>query len=761
VAYRNVSAFGAVGDGVTDDTLALQKAIDFNRGGDAGSEQSKSAAVVYLPAGTYKVTDTLVLWKWTVLIGNPHCPPTIVLPASTPAFSGAKGLRPLLVTTVGFNTSTAAHAWWEQSGPNDINENFFTSVRHLRVVIGAGNLGAVGVSWNVAQQTALRDVEVTAANDTAVALDLGAGSDYEALPQTAHGQSAGGVVEDVVLRGAKTGLRVSVAQAVFKNVAIEGSTVNGLHVHRAAWSFVAMNLSVAGAPLGVQIDGTLPGTIQLLDCALSGISTGIGISTDGKTAVLLQNLRTDSSVTHVVDKTLKRSASGAVALWAQGEAYTRGKSTFGFFDGHRGLLPLPTLASAKAQAITLACQSSAAAATGVTTPHLCGGSASDPSTGAPYFPRPLFDDSQGVLNVLSAGAFGDGGHDDTKALQAAITKSRTVFIPWGIYMISSTLILRPDSRIIGEGYSILRMMPHSFGQNEPLVSVPPSANASIGVALADISLWNADCGNDKGLMMAWEGSPASSVHDMNMLISTTVAAKAVILGAGGGYMSNTWWPATMSYQPAVAVNAAKAKVVATQNPDGNLGRRSLDLRREGEAAAVLTPAGVASLRTGFASAYASNATTTSTTSAPPLPCPPSLTEVGVLIGSTGPMWHIGVNLEHSSVLEVGLEAGSANHMFVGLQTEEAPIALNLNSTKNSVVWGALMAFWNASESSPAQVVAFRPSPVSGKDLDASYRLYGLGVPISKSEKALLIDSGRYELSTATGKGFSMAVAVLN
>lgn len=195
------------------------------------------------------------------------------------------------MTTVGFNASTSAHKWWDQSGPNAINENFFTSVRHLRVRIEAGNPGAVAISWNVAQQTALRDVIVTAANDTAIALDLGAGADYEALPADCHGQSAGGVVEDVVLRGAKTGLRVSVAQSVMKNIAIEASAERGLHAHGAAWSFVALNLSVTGAPVGVQIDGTLPGTIQLLDCKLNGIAKGGGISTDGKTALLLQNLQ--------------------------------------------------------------------------------------------------------------------------------------------------------------------------------------------------------------------------------------------------------------------------------------------------------------------------------------------------------------------------------------------------------------------------------------------------------------------------------------
>ena len=54
-------------------------------------------------------------------------------------------------------------------------------------------------------------MQITAANDTAIALDLGAGSDYEKL--TTDANSAGGVVEDVVLRGAKTGLRVAVTQA--------------------------------------------------------------------------------------------------------------------------------------------------------------------------------------------------------------------------------------------------------------------------------------------------------------------------------------------------------------------------------------------------------------------------------------------------------------------------------------------------------------------------------------------------------------------
>ncbi len=47
--------FGAIGDGVADDTKALQRAIDaVGKSQDAGS-------VVYLPPGTYKITKTLVI----------------------------------------------------------------------------------------------------------------------------------------------------------------------------------------------------------------------------------------------------------------------------------------------------------------------------------------------------------------------------------------------------------------------------------------------------------------------------------------------------------------------------------------------------------------------------------------------------------------------------------------------------------------------------------------------------------------------------
>jgi len=65
----NVRNEGAVGDGTTDDTAALQKAIGYSLDHPAGPG-AKGSPVVYLPAGTYKVSQTLRIPAQLHLIGD-------------------------------------------------------------------------------------------------------------------------------------------------------------------------------------------------------------------------------------------------------------------------------------------------------------------------------------------------------------------------------------------------------------------------------------------------------------------------------------------------------------------------------------------------------------------------------------------------------------------------------------------------------------------------------------------------------------------
>ena len=73
-SYINVKWFGAKGDGITDDVIAIQKAIDYLNPSNVPvykfDNSNKSGGTIYFPAGRYRVTNTLWISNSVTLLGN-------------------------------------------------------------------------------------------------------------------------------------------------------------------------------------------------------------------------------------------------------------------------------------------------------------------------------------------------------------------------------------------------------------------------------------------------------------------------------------------------------------------------------------------------------------------------------------------------------------------------------------------------------------------------------------------------------------------
>jgi sugar lactone lactonase YvrE len=123
--WINVHTLGVTGDGTTDDTAALQHAIETHR-------------VLYFPSGHYLITDTLTLRPDTVLIGLHPTLTQLDLPDSTPAFAGVGPPHPVLLAPTG--------------GAN--------TIRGFGVFTGGVNPRAVGVLWRSGPASLIDDVRL-------------------------------------------------------------------------------------------------------------------------------------------------------------------------------------------------------------------------------------------------------------------------------------------------------------------------------------------------------------------------------------------------------------------------------------------------------------------------------------------------------------------------------------------------------------------------------------------------------------------------
>ena len=167
---RNVKDFGAVGDGVTDDTAAINRAaatygldnLDTLRCGAECGSTTVLGAAVYFPPGTYLVSTPIVQYYYTQFVGNPSDKPTIL---------GSKNFTGIALFDSDLYIPEGNGAEWY------INQsNFYRQIRNFVFDMKSMNWKnqdsgqtyvPAGVHWQVGQATSITNCDFEMAVSTA------------------------------------------------------------------------------------------------------------------------------------------------------------------------------------------------------------------------------------------------------------------------------------------------------------------------------------------------------------------------------------------------------------------------------------------------------------------------------------------------------------------------------------------------------------------------------------------------------------------
>ncbi|MEN9732370.1 MAG: hypothetical protein RLZ45_365, partial [Verrucomicrobiota bacterium] len=195
------SPYHARGDGITDDTEALQQAL---------WENGHTNRIIYLPEGVYRISGTL---RWSAVSDNPLQGRTILqgqgrgktvirLLDYSPHFGNSGKPHPMVATGVG-------------------SRFLRNAVRDLTLDTGIGNPGASGLQLLAHHQGGVRNVDILAGGDGAggIGLDLGVGEDIGPL-----------LVKNVRVHGFETGIRTGTPahSVTFEDIHLTGQRSEGI-----------------------------------------------------------------------------------------------------------------------------------------------------------------------------------------------------------------------------------------------------------------------------------------------------------------------------------------------------------------------------------------------------------------------------------------------------------------------------------------------------------------------------------------------------
>jgi hypothetical protein len=143
----NVKSLGAFGDGVHDDTAAIQSAISCVANGN----------YIYFPSGTYLVSSTL---QWIDSNGNSRAhvmlqgqsESTTIIKLANNTFTNPSSPQPVIQTRSQYDNGET------------VNEAFDNFISDLTVDTGTGNTGAIGIDYMGNNRASIRNVTINSSS---------------------------------------------------------------------------------------------------------------------------------------------------------------------------------------------------------------------------------------------------------------------------------------------------------------------------------------------------------------------------------------------------------------------------------------------------------------------------------------------------------------------------------------------------------------------------------------------------------------------
>lgn len=392
------AAAGLKGDGAADDTDALQRSI--NR-----VAETTGSGIVFLPEGRYRLSHTVHLWSGVRLIGFGTRRPVLVLAPNTPGYQSGHeflGTGRYMVQFASRKPAAGAEVV-------DANEfTFYSGISNVNFEVGDGNPAAICVRFHVAQHSFVSHASFSVGGGRAALEDVG--NQADAL------QITGGDFGIVSVRTSPAW------QFLLMDSYFKSQRKAAIHTQEVGMTLVRD--TIEDTPVAVEISTDMPEQLYARDVLLHNITHAavvLGDTTSQHHQVTLDHILCD----HVA--TLLQATRGTVAgftpITSPAPFFVEERLTLGQeidSDGREGAIALrhrETMLHAAPRAV---------------------------KTDIPSIPAVA-----SWSNVKSLGAVGDGGTDDTSALQQAIDTHRILYFPSGFYRVRGTLHLKPDSVLIG------------------------------------------------------------------------------------------------------------------------------------------------------------------------------------------------------------------------------------------------------------------------------------------------------------------------